>query len=86
VERGDERMGGQQASDDGPLNTPASTMHQAHDPEPALVRSVQVLVHDRRDVTRRERVEVDCLLDGNVNRFVGIHGQSIAAPGERFAA
>lgn len=54
--------------DDGPLNAPPAAVHQTDFAEAGGRRGSYVLVDDRRDVSRREGVEVQLGLDGDVMR------------------
>jgi hypothetical protein len=51
--------------DDAALDAPAAAVDQAHPAQPRLVCGTNVLLDHRRDVTRRERVEVDRVFDGD---------------------
>ena len=53
---------------DAALDAFAAAVNQAHLTEAELVRGVDVLLDDRRDVTRREGMQVDMVFDGKAVR------------------
>jgi len=59
------------------LNPDAPAVDQPDLGEPARGRRVQVLVDDRGNITRRERVEVERILDRDANRLVYSRGPSM---------
>ena len=65
-ELGDERMILQRLLHDAPLHALASTVNQAHLAKPRFVRGGDVLGDDRRDVARREGMEVERVFDWNL--------------------
>ena len=52
---------------DAALNAAAAPMNQSHFAQPCIRCRRNVLLHDRRDVARSERVKIDLRLDGNPN-------------------
>jgi hypothetical protein len=44
-------------------------MNESHFAQARFVRGGDVLLDDRRDVTRRERVEIDRVFDGDFQTF-----------------
>ena len=56
------------------LHAGAATMDESHLVQVPRVRCVEVLVHHRRDVARREGVQVDLVLDGHHDGRVGAVG------------
>ena len=54
--------------DDAPLNAPPTAVHQTDLAEAGSRCGLYVLFDDRRDVSRREGVEVQLGLDGDVMR------------------
>jgi len=52
------------------LHTDPSPVHQPYFTKTSGVRLVDVLFDDRRNVARRERVEVELRLDRNADRVV----------------
>jgi hypothetical protein len=63
----DERMAIERLLHDASLHALAASVNQTDLGEAGLVRSRHVLVDDRRDVARRERVEVEALFDRNAH-------------------
>jgi hypothetical protein len=61
----DQRMALERLLDDATLNAFAAPMDEADFPEARLVGGVHVLFDDRRDVARREGVEIERILDRN---------------------
>jgi len=59
----DESVRSQQTLNSRPLGADATTMDEPDDGEARLLRGVQVLVDDRDDIARAERVQVDRLFD-----------------------
>lgn len=59
----DERVSIEQGLHETALHAPAPSVDQADFPEPRRVGCLQVLVDDRSNVGRRERVQVDHILD-----------------------
>jgi hypothetical protein len=53
---------------DAALNAFAAAMNQADLTQAGFVRGVDVLLDDRRDLPRRERVQVEVIVDGNAVR------------------
>ena len=53
--------------DNAPLDTGTSSVHDAHFAEAGARRGVDVLLHDRRDVARRECMQIDLALDRQVD-------------------
>ena len=64
-ELGDERMPFERLLHDPALNPLAAAVYQANFAESGSMRRVDVFLDDGRDVTRRERMEVEMLLDGD---------------------
>jgi hypothetical protein len=60
-------VAGQQRADDLALDADAAAVNQADLPEAAGVRRVEVFGDDRGDVTRREGVQVEGVLDRDAN-------------------
>ena len=58
-------MAREQALHDRALNADAPAMNQTYLGEPALVRGRQVIVDHRRNIARRERMQVEGVLDGD---------------------
>ena len=56
--------------DRGALHPDAATVNQADLAESPLVGRLQILVDHRSHVPRRERVQIERVLDGNPNRLV----------------
>ena len=48
-----------------PLHADAAPVNQPHVAQSRLMRRQQVLVHDRRDISRRKCVEVEDVLDAD---------------------
>ena len=69
-EAGDERMAGEDRLHDLPLDADAAAMDQPHLDEPSGVSGVEILGDDRGDVTRREGVQVERILDGDADGLV----------------
>ena len=61
----DERMVLERVLNDAALHPFAASMNQSHFAQARFVRGRDVLLDDRRDVTWRERVEIDRVFDGN---------------------
>lgn len=61
---------------DSALNAPTAAVNEAHACVAGLYRGGHVLVHNRRDVSRLERVEVELGLDGHAKRLVFGHGDA----------
>ena len=59
----DERMPFERLLHDASLNALAAAVNQPHLTQPGVVRRSDVLLHDRRDVSRRERVQVEVVFD-----------------------
>jgi len=55
--------------DDAALNTASATVHQTNFAESGVGGRLDVLLDNRRNVARIERVEVDFGFDGNANRL-----------------
>jgi len=62
-ELGNESMAVEGRLNDAALNAPSSPVDEPDLPQAASVRRLEVLVDDGRDVTRRERVQVDLGFD-----------------------
>jgi len=60
----DERMVLERVLNDAALDACAASMNQSHFAQARFVRRGDVLLDDRRDVARRERVEIDRVFDG----------------------
>jgi hypothetical protein len=56
-------VGFERALNDAALDTFAASMDQPHLAKARGSRGVEILLHDRRDVTWREGVEIDLALD-----------------------
>ena len=65
AERFDHRVIPQHLVDAGALHPNASSMNQSDLPQPGLVSRADVLVHDGRNIARREGVQVDRVFDWN---------------------
>ena len=63
-------MPGQERVHDRALDADAASVDQPDLAEPALPRSRQILLDDRHDVARRERVQIQRVLDRDPNRFI----------------
>ena len=59
--------------DDAPLNAAAAAVNEANLCQPGLVRLVDVLFDHRRDVTRRESVEIESAFDGDSDWVLILH-------------
>src|SRR5262245_56650952 len=55
--------------DDAALHAGAAAMNQPHLPQPGGVCLGEVLFNDRRDVARREGVQIEGAFDRNAERF-----------------
>ena len=64
-EFGDEWMPLECLLHDAALNALAAPVNQPDLTQPGLVRRVDVFLHHRRDVARRERMEVEMVFDGD---------------------
>ena len=69
-EAGDERMAGEDRLHDLALDADATAMDQPHFGEPSGVSGLEILGDDRGDVTRREGVQVERILDGDADGLV----------------
>ena len=56
--------------DHRPLNPSAAPVDQSHLAEAAGARGPKILIHDRRDVPRREGVEVEGIFDREIDEVV----------------
>jgi len=65
----DERMLLERVLDDAALHAFPASVNQAHFAQTRLMRGVDVLLDDRRNITRRERVEIDRVFDGDLQVF-----------------
>ena len=65
----DERVVLERVLDDATLHAFAASVNQPHLTQARFMRSADVLLDDRRDVSRRERVEIDRVFDGNLQMF-----------------
>ena len=63
-------MPAQQGLDGGALHSDPPTVDQPDFPQSAFVSRPQVLVDDRPNVPRGERVQIERVLDGNAHRLV----------------
>jgi hypothetical protein len=54
----------------GALHALAAAVNQPHLAKPCLVRGMQVVVHHRDHITRREGMKVDGIFDGDPNGLV----------------
>ena len=61
----------QPALDVGALHARAAPVNQPHLRKAGVTRRVQVVLDHRPDVARCKRVQIDRVLDGNPNRFIG---------------
>ena len=68
-----ERMPLECLLDDAPLNAAAAAVNKANLRQPGLVRLVDVLFDHRRDVARRERVEIETGFDGDSDWVLILH-------------
>ena len=73
----DERVGTQHLMDAGPLHADAAAMHESHFTQAAGVGGLEIGLDDRGHVTRRERVEIELVVDRHVVRGVVfvVHGR-----------
>jgi len=65
----DERKVLQRVLNDAALHAFAAPVNESHFTQARFVRGGDVLLDDRRDVTRRERVEIDRVFDGDFQTF-----------------
>ena len=65
----DERMLLERVLDDAALHAFTASVNQAHFAQTRLMRGADVLLDDRRNITRRERVEIDRAFDGDFQMF-----------------
>lgn len=70
-ELGDQRMLLERGLNNGPLHAAAAAVHEAELRQARLVRGADVFLDHRRNVARRERVEIQLRLDGDVVNHVG---------------
>ena len=63
-------MAREERLDDGALHADAAAVDQPHFGKPSGMRGVQVFGDDRGDVARRERVEIERILDRDADRLV----------------
>jgi hypothetical protein len=70
----DQRMAIERSLDDAPLHAFAAPVHESNVAKAGLCGRIDVLAHDGRDVSRRERVEIELAFDWNPDRIVS-HGQ-----------
>jgi hypothetical protein len=61
----DQRMPLERLLDDGALDAATAPVDQAHLAEPSGVSGCDVLLDDRADVARRERMQIEHVLDRN---------------------
>src|SRR5262245_53039619 len=80
AERGDERVLGERTMDAGALYPDPAAVNQAHLAQTSLVRRGDVLLDDRRHVTRREGVQVERVFDGNAVGHGALAGGLLRAP------
>ena len=66
----DERMTLERSLDDAALNPASAAVNEPHFSKPCLRGGGHILLDDRRNIRRRERVQVELALDWN--RY-GIH-------------
>ena len=59
--------------DDPPLHPRAASVYEPHVADPGGMSFVQVLLDHRRDVLRRERVEIEGAVDGDPQRVLILH-------------
>jgi len=69
-------VSGDHRLDDPPLDTNAPAVDESDLAEPPREGCLQVLVDDRRDVARRERVEIQRILDRDADGLVYSRGPS----------
>src|SRR5262245_53287886 len=72
------RMTIERSLDDAALNAAAAAVNHPHLVEARRRGGVDVLGHHRRDVARRERVQIDLAFDWNLDR-IRVHGSEAAA-------
>ena len=72
-ELGDEGMTLERLLDDAALDAAAAAVNEAQRAQTARVRGRDVLLDHRRDILRRERVQIELRLDGKLEGIVG-HG------------
>ena len=65
----DQRMVFERVLHDAALHACAASVNQPHLAQASFVRGADVLDDNRRDVTRRERVEIDRVFDGDLQLF-----------------
>jgi hypothetical protein len=70
----DERVVVEQLLHDAALDPLPSAMDKAQLSEACLVCGVDVVVHDRRDIFRDKRVEIEAAVNGERDRTVVLHG------------
>jgi hypothetical protein len=73
-EFGDERVVVEQLLYDAALDALSAAMDETKLSEACLVCGVDIVVHDRRDVLRDKRVEIEATVDGQRDRAVFLHG------------
>jgi len=62
----------------GALRADAASVDQPHLAQPGVARGVQVRVHHRQDIARRERMQIEHLLDRHHNGVVvWVHGGAL---------
>src|SRR6516225_2301390 len=82
VERLDERTLLKHRLHDAALNAPAAAMDQAHFAKPGFPGGAKVFLHHRRDVPRRECVQIERVLNGNPLGHSALISQLSALSGE----
>jgi hypothetical protein len=60
----------QRGLNDAALHAAAAAVHDPHFPPPRVRRCVDIVADDGRDVSRRERVQIELVLDGNSHDIV----------------
>ena len=71
----DERMVFERPLHDGTLHALAASVNESNLGEARCVRCVDVLLDDRRDVARRERVKIERLFDRNLSWLRSVVGE-----------
>ena len=79
-ERVDLRMTLEHGLNNPALDAASAAVNQPHVPEAGCGRGVDVLGHDRRDVARREGVEIDFALDRDADRIFGVQSSPQPQP------
>jgi hypothetical protein len=62
---------------DAPLHAAPAAVHQPHLGQAGGRRGLDVVIHNRRDIARQKRVEIELALNRNPNRAV-VHDQDAA--------